>query len=88
MTVKDLLSQDEIDALLHGVDDGDIETEEGFVEDEGAVKAYDLASHERIVRGRMPTLEMINERFAPIPVSLCLICYAITLMSRLAACRS
>ena len=64
MTVKDLLSQDEIDALLHGVDDGDIETEEGVVEDEGAVKAYDLASHERIVRGRMPTLEMINERFA------------------------
>ncbi|MBN0986830.1 flagellar motor switch protein FliM [Amphritea pacifica] len=64
MTVKDLLSQDEIDALLHGVDDGDIETEEGVVEDDGAVKAYDLASHERIVRGRMPTLEMINERFA------------------------
>ncbi|WP_417223789.1 flagellar motor switch protein FliM [Amphritea sp.] len=64
MTVKDLLSQDEIDALLHGVDDGDIETEESVVDEDSGVKVYDLASHERIVRGRMPTLEMINERFA------------------------
>jgi flagellar motor switch protein FliM len=64
MSVKDLLSQDEIDALLHGVDDGDVETEEESDEDAGGIKPYDLASHERIVRGRMPTLEMINERFA------------------------
>ncbi|TCK07074.1 flagellar motor switch protein FliM [Marinobacterium mangrovicola] len=66
MSVKDLLSQDEIDALLHGVDDGDVDTadEEGSEEDESGVRSYDLASHERIVRGRMPTLEMINERFA------------------------
>ena len=64
MTVKDLLSQDEIDALLHGVDDGDIETEDEAAVEEGEVRPYDLASHERIVRGRMPTLEMINERFA------------------------
>jgi flagellar motor switch protein FliM len=60
--MQDLLSQDEIDALLHGVDDGDIDTyDEG---DEGGVKDYDLSSQDRIVRGRMPTLEMINERFA------------------------
>ncbi len=64
MSVKDLLSQDEIDALLHGVDDGDVETAEEAEVDEGGVRPYDLASHERIVRGRMPTLEMINERFA------------------------
>lgn len=65
MSVKDLLSQDEIDALLHGVDDGDVETaEEVEPEEEGGVRLYDLASHERVVRGRMPTLEMINERFA------------------------
>ena len=62
MSVQDLLSQDEIDALLHGVDDGDIDTEED-VED-GDAQSYDLTSQERIVRGRMPTLEMINERFA------------------------
>ncbi|MEE9356659.1 MAG: flagellar motor switch protein FliM [Methylococcaceae bacterium] len=59
----DLLSQDEIDALLHGVDDGDVEIETDEVED-GAAKSYDLSSQDRIVRGRMPTLEMINERFA------------------------
>ena len=60
--MQDLLSQDEIDALLHGVDDGDIETEAEL--EPGAVKNYDLTSQDRIVRGRMPTLEMINERFA------------------------
>lgn len=64
MSVKDLLSQDEIDALLHGVDDGDVETSEEDEIEEGEVRSYDLASHERIVRGRMPTLEMVNERFA------------------------
>ncbi len=60
--MQDLLSQDEIDALLHGVDDGDIDTEDET--DEEGVRSYDLASQDRIVRGRMPTLEMINERFA------------------------
>ena len=60
--MQDLLSQDEIDALLHGVDDSDIDT---YDETDGeGVKSYDLASQDRIVRGRMPTLEMINERFA------------------------
>lgn len=60
--MQDLLSQDEIDALLHGVDDGDVETESDA--EPGGVKSYDLTSQDRIVRGRMPTLEMINERFA------------------------
>jgi len=60
--VQDLLSQDEIDALLHGVDEGQIETEPDFVP--GEARPYDLTSQDRIVRGRMPTLEMINERFA------------------------
>lgn len=62
MAVQDLLSQDEIDALLHGVDDGAVETEIDATP--GSVKNYDLTSQDRIVRGRMPTLEMINERFA------------------------
>ena len=60
--MQDLLSQDEIDALLHGVDDGDVETEVEV--DADGVRAYDLTTQDRIVRGRMPTLEMINERFA------------------------
>lgn len=62
MSTQDILSQDEIDALLHGVDDGDVNTSD----DAGAngLKSYDFAMQDRIVRGRMPTLEMINERFA------------------------
>ena len=60
--MQDLLSQDEIDALLHGVDDGDIDTDDN--QDAGGVFSYDLTTQDRIVRGRMPTLEMINERFA------------------------
>lgn len=61
--MTDLLSQDEIDALLHGVDDVDEAEEELDTEVEGAVN-FDFSSQDRIVRGRMPTLELINERFA------------------------
>ena len=60
--MQDLLSQEEIDALLHGVDDGDVETEAD--DEDGSARSYDLTSQDRIVRGRMPTLEMVNERFA------------------------
>lgn len=63
MASSDLLSQDEIDALLHGVGDGDIETE-SEIPDDGSAASYDFNSQDRIVRGRLPTLEMINERFA------------------------
>ena len=58
------LSQDEIDTLLNGVDSGDVETESDSPLAEGEVASYDLTSQDRIVRGRMPTLEMVNERFA------------------------
>lgn len=64
MAVNELLSQDEIDALLHGVDDGGIETENDLELQDGVAREFDFAAHDRIVRGRMPTLEMINERFA------------------------
>jgi len=65
MSTADLLSQDEIDALLHGVDDGDVETDAEVDESvAGDARQYDFNSQERIVRGRMPTLEMVNERFA------------------------
>jgi len=60
--MQDLLSQDEIDALLHGVDDSAVGSE--LDNDPSVVRSYDLTSQDRIVRGRMPTLEMINERFA------------------------
>ena len=60
--MNDLLSQDEIDALLHGVDDVEEEEVAGGAGDSAA--EYDFSSQDRIVRGRMPTLEMVNERFA------------------------
>jgi flagellar motor switch protein FliM len=62
-SVHDLLSQEEIDALLHGVDGGDISTEPQDLAEPGKAQLYDFASQDRIVRGRMPTLEMINDRF-------------------------
>ncbi|HCA27172.1 MAG TPA: flagellar motor switch protein FliM [Betaproteobacteria bacterium] len=58
----EILSQDEVDALLKGVT-GEPEAAEEE-ESDGAFRAYNLASQDRIVRGRMPTLEIINERFA------------------------
>jgi len=63
MAINDILTQDEIDALLHGVNSGDVDTDAGNADD-GEARRYDFASQDRIVRGRMPTLEMINERFA------------------------
>ncbi len=60
--MSDLLSQDEIDALLHGVDSGAVDTEP--VLPAGEARTYDFATQDRIVRGKMPTLEMVNERFA------------------------
>jgi flagellar motor switch protein FliM len=62
--MSDLLLQEEIDALLKGVDDGDFEIERDEFQDKGSAKNYDFSSHERIVRRRIPTLEMINERFS------------------------
>ncbi|MEX2375708.1 MAG: flagellar motor switch protein FliM [Dehalococcoidia bacterium] len=64
MANTDLLSQNEIDALLSGVDGGEIETELDPGLEPGATCSYDFKSQDRIVRGRMPTLEMINERLA------------------------
>ena len=59
----EILNQDEIDALLKGVDDGAVPTTPP-PEEPGKVRDYDFATQIRIVRGRMPTLEMINDRFA------------------------
>ncbi len=62
--MSDLLSQDEIDALLHGVDDVEEEEVEEGGSEGGSALEYDFSSQDRIVRGRMPTLEIVNERFA------------------------
>ena len=60
----DILSQDEVDALLHGVDDGAVDTEGEEDFDSGEARSFDFNNQERIIRGRLPTLEMINERFS------------------------
>jgi flagellar motor switch protein FliM len=59
-----VLSQNEVDALLSAVTDGQIETEaEEVKEDESGVMTYDLTGQDRIIRGRMPTLDLVYERF-------------------------
>lgn len=58
------LSQEEVDALLAGVTGEDQSAGGGEEIDASGVRSYDLSSQERIVRGRMPTLEIVNERFA------------------------
>ena len=60
----DFLSQDEVDALLRGVTGEAEEAEEEDDSGSEGVRPYNLATQERIVRGRMPTMELINERFA------------------------
>ncbi|MDE2387488.1 MAG: flagellar motor switch protein FliM [Betaproteobacteria bacterium] len=59
---EDFLSQDEVDALLKGATGESDEVQEE--EDHGGIRSYNIATQERIVRGRMPTYEIINERFA------------------------
>lgn len=59
---QDFLSQDEVDALLKGVT-GDADEPEAQEEETSGIRPYNLAIQERIVRGRMPTLELIHERF-------------------------
>ncbi len=63
MTEK-ILSQDEVDALLKGVASGEIDADDAKEQIMDGVNNYDFTSQERIVRGRMPGLEMANESFA------------------------
>jgi flagellar motor switch protein FliM len=60
---QQILSQDEVDALLQGIT-GESQKLEQVETETGGIREYNLASQERIVRGRMPTMEIINERFA------------------------
>jgi len=58
----EILSQDEIDALLRGIEGGEVETE--TAEAPSGIRPYDFTSQEKIVRGKMPSLDIINERLA------------------------
>ncbi len=64
MATEDILSQDEVDALINGVDDGDIEVSPVEQPPHDSIKGYDFTNRDRVVRGRMQTLALLNERFA------------------------
>ena len=60
---ESFLSQEEVDALLEGVT-GESQKLSDELQEQGEVRAYSISSQERIVRGRMPSMEIVNERFA------------------------
>ncbi len=62
MAGEEILSQEEIDALLKGIAGGEVETE--TAETPSGIRPYDFTSQEKIVRGKMPSLDIINERLA------------------------
>jgi len=62
--MSEVLSQGEVDALLRGVGDGEVETETDDAKESAEGTAYDLTSQEKIIRGRLPTLDIINSMFS------------------------
>jgi flagellar motor switch protein FliM len=62
--MSEVLAQDEIDALLNGVQSGAVDISPRSMGESGMATGYDFATQARIVRGKMPTLDMINERMA------------------------
>ncbi|NVM23042.1 MAG: flagellar motor switch protein FliM [Desulfobacterales bacterium] len=64
--MSNVLSQDEVDSLLKGVSSGEIETETDMPPPEDGTIQYDFTRQDQIIRGRMPTLEILNGRFATI----------------------
>ena len=63
-----VLSQEEVDALLSAVNEtGEVNPDDDFsdevVDDGLLIQTYDLTNQDRVIRGRMPILEIIYERF-------------------------
>jgi len=59
----EVLSQEEVDALLSGLTGGDIRAETDVPAPAGSFRPYDFTNQDRVVRGKLPTLEMVHERF-------------------------
>lgn len=60
----EILTQEEVDSLLSGLTSGKVEAEtDQGPEVEEDVILYDFTSQERVIRGRLPTFEVISERF-------------------------
>ncbi|MBU1196479.1 MAG: flagellar motor switch protein FliM [Proteobacteria bacterium] len=64
--MSEILSQDEVDSLLDGLDSGDVETEKDVPAPEAVegIVVYDFTSQDKVVRARMPTFDVINERLS------------------------
>jgi len=62
--MSEILSQEEVDSLLSGLSSGKVEAETNVDPSAGNADLYDFAGQEQVVRGRMPTFEVINERLA------------------------
>ena len=64
MGEEEILSQEEVDALLRGVGDGELETEtDEIAENISGVEPFDLTTQEKVISGRLPTLNIINQMF-------------------------
>lgn len=61
--MNDILDQNEVDALLKGVDVGDVETETNSGSNESADMNYDLTNPEKIIRGKMQALNVVHDKF-------------------------
>ena len=60
----EFISREEMETLLRGMPGTDLAEQQPGGSPSTRFRPYNLATQERIVRGRMPTLEIINERFA------------------------
>lgn len=64
--MSEILSQDEVDSLLEGLDSGEVETETDVPKPEEVegIITYDFTSQDKVIRARMPTFDVINERLS------------------------
>jgi flagellar motor switch protein FliM len=62
--MSEVLTQEEVDSLLDGLSAGKVESESSAPQEVDGVAKYDFARQEKVIRGRLPTFEVINERFA------------------------
>lgn len=62
--MSQLLSQEEVDALLSGLDSGEIESEEAPRATEEKLDLFDWTTQEKDVKGSMPLLGVVNNRFS------------------------
>jgi flagellar motor switch protein FliM len=63
--MNQVLSQDEINSLLSGLSDNSVEKGPEYTDSRVSnARRFDLANQERIIRGRMPTMELIHDRFS------------------------